>query len=189
LRRYWSSTPELRARSGWDETIRPVEEAGKLRLVDGSLEIAAGVTLRPAGGHTPGHQVVVVEDPEAGKAYLVGDLLHQTLQVEHRDWSPRFDWDAEKARESRELVLGEIEREGARMLSPHFPFPGVGRIEAGKWAPGWGPAKPKEAAVEELAADPIAFWGAWSKAHDADACRVGEDGVKCSCFEGLGSVM
>ncbi len=56
------------------ENFVPIEEAGQLRLVDGEEEIFPGVKLFPTRGHTPGHQVVLVEAPE-GKLLYCGDLI------------------------------------------------------------------------------------------------------------------
>ncbi len=58
----------------------PLEEAGLLRLVDGTEEIAPGVTVELTGGHTPGHQIVRIES--GGKtAVFLGDLIATTGHV------------------------------------------------------------------------------------------------------------
>ncbi|RMH58735.1 MAG: MBL fold metallo-hydrolase [Candidatus Hydrogenedentota bacterium] len=54
------------------EVLEEIAGEGRLRLVDGETEIASGVSLIPAGGHTPGSQVVAVE-ADVGKVWLAGD--------------------------------------------------------------------------------------------------------------------
>jgi glyoxylase-like metal-dependent hydrolase (beta-lactamase superfamily II) len=59
--------------------------SGQLTPCEGAVGIAAGVTLRPTPGHTPGHQVVLVES--AGRTVAVtGDAAPLRLHVQHPDW-------------------------------------------------------------------------------------------------------
>lgn len=52
----------------------PIEQAGRLKLIDGDEEIARGVWIRHTNGHTPGHQVVFLES-DGQKAVYLGDLM------------------------------------------------------------------------------------------------------------------
>lgn len=56
----------------------------RLRLVDGDLKIADGVSLKRLGGHSPGAQVVVVET-DIGRVCIPGDLVpfYKNLEL---DW-------------------------------------------------------------------------------------------------------
>jgi glyoxylase-like metal-dependent hydrolase (beta-lactamase superfamily II) len=52
--------------------LRRARRAGRIRIVRGRQSLGAGLTLEPTGGHTPGHQVVILR--HGGKRYvLVGD--------------------------------------------------------------------------------------------------------------------
>lgn len=78
-------------------------------------------------GHTPGLQVThIVSQGET--AYFIGDALHVLLQFGKPHLSPSFDWSIEKSVPSRIKLLDTIKEEGALLLSPHLPFPGVGRV-------------------------------------------------------------
>ena len=185
---YWGSTEALRKHSNYDGAIKPLLDEGMVRVVDGDATIVGQVTVKLAAGHTPGHMITEIGDA----ATFVGDLVHQREQVEHRDWVPRFDWNAELAVRSRIDVLNDIEQENKFLISPHFATPGVGRVEEGRFrfaVPAGQQEQQQQQQQQQQtdpedidANDPIAFWGAWSEAH----CKEGE---KCSCFEGLGSVM
>jgi len=61
--------------SFFPENFVPIEEAGKLVLVDGEEEIVPGVRLIPTHGHTPGHQVVLIDGGEGEKLLYCGDLI------------------------------------------------------------------------------------------------------------------
>src|SRR3954452_6838114 len=101
------------ARSKDDYTIREWVDAPGVRYVpvDGELELLPGLRLVPAPGHTPGTQVVVVENGGrpavvagdvagwfggAGAAHTEGQLLVRALDPElvwlaheHQPWRPR----------------------------------------------------------------------------------------------------
>ncbi|BCB86876.1 MBL fold metallo-hydrolase [Phytohabitans suffuscus] len=67
--------PELR-----DRLIRPLTESGQLRLIEGDVPIAAGVTAIATPGHTPGHQSVLVEYGSR-QTLITGDLLVHMVQL------------------------------------------------------------------------------------------------------------
>ena len=81
-------------------------------IVDGIVTIAAP-------GHTPGHTLF-----DIGDAIIVGDLLHAVaLQVEHPEFSAKYDSEPELASQTRISVL-EIARTSHKPLAGmHFPDP------------------------------------------------------------------
>lgn len=87
-------------------SVQPLEGLGVLHLVDGEEDVAPGVRIVPANGHTPGHQVVHVEsNGETG--VIIGDLFHNVAQVTETEWCPMFDWNQDLARASRRDILGK----------------------------------------------------------------------------------
>ena len=52
-----------------------------LKPVDGDAEIFPGITVTPSGGHTPGHQSVIVET-EDGAACIAGDVVSLAANAE-----------------------------------------------------------------------------------------------------------
>ena len=60
-----------------------VDEAwDRLRLVDGDVELEPGIKLVWTGGHTPGHQIVLVETSE-GTVVIPGDEVYLYDHVEN----------------------------------------------------------------------------------------------------------
>lgn len=113
----WMSGPL----SADNQQVKAVAELYKecLDLFADTLELE-GVHSIPMPGHTPGHTMYRV-----GKTYIVGDLLHAVaLQVEHPEFSARFDFDRTLAAEQRTAFLAEA-RQGHYLLGGmHFPAPG-----------------------------------------------------------------
>lgn len=125
---YWGSSPGLRERVKYDEYIKPLEDLGMLQIVDGDCQLTPEITLHLCPGHTPGHQIARI--CSGGQtAIFVGDALHQIAQIQNPHWNPFFDWAYGPAVASRRDLVQRIHEERALLLSPHFPFPGAGRLE------------------------------------------------------------
>jgi glyoxylase-like metal-dependent hydrolase (beta-lactamase superfamily II) len=124
------------ARSMGEEAIQ-VQRAGfsaysdrtdRIEL-DGQIAQADGGVVRaiPAAGHTPGHIGLEVES-EDRRFWLLVDTLHASFQLEHPEWSPRYDRDPDRARSTRVELLSRAAEEKVPVLFYHLPFPGVGTI-------------------------------------------------------------
>lgn len=85
------------------ENLLPLRDSGQLRLIDGSVEIVAQLHAILTGGHTPGHQAILIEEGNEAAVYL-GDLCpsHHHLRVR---WGTSYDLDVlELRRQKRELL-------------------------------------------------------------------------------------
>lgn len=60
--------------------LRILEDEKLLELVDGSDEVAKGIKLVPTGGHTPGHQAILIEDGD-NKILWAGDIIPSTHHI------------------------------------------------------------------------------------------------------------
>ena len=56
------------------ENFKLLKEHDLLELVDGENEVAKGIKVKSTGGHTPGHQVVLIEDG-GNKILWSGDII------------------------------------------------------------------------------------------------------------------
>ncbi|MGH3648755.1 MAG: MBL fold metallo-hydrolase [Micromonosporaceae bacterium] len=63
-----------------EQILAPLRAADQLQLVDGSASLAPGVRAEHAPGHTPGHQVVLVDDGGETMA-ITGDAFVHAIQV------------------------------------------------------------------------------------------------------------
>lgn len=82
--------PHERSRASYiEENYVPIAEAHQLDLVQGEAEVAPGVRVVPAGGHTAYHQMVMVED--AGETLVVPTDLVPTTAHLPLPWITGFD--------------------------------------------------------------------------------------------------
>lgn len=116
-------------------TLGAIHAAGRLTLVDAREELAGGVMILPAPGETPGHQIVRVAS-EGQTLYIIGDLLHHPIEVEHPDWMVTWA-DPATMRESRRWLLANALAERALVVAAHFDLPGyIERAGDGmRWTP------------------------------------------------------
>jgi glyoxylase-like metal-dependent hydrolase (beta-lactamase superfamily II) len=80
-------------------------------------------------GHTPGHSAYRITSGKSSLLYI-GDVLHHfVVSVGRPDWTIAFDADAPAAQASRKTFLAETAASKQLLYAPHFPFPGLGRIQ------------------------------------------------------------
>jgi glyoxylase-like metal-dependent hydrolase (beta-lactamase superfamily II) len=67
--------------------LKVIERTGRLILVEDELDLGDGLSIMPAPGETPGHQIVRIQS-QAGEIYIVGDLYHHILEFAEADRHP-----------------------------------------------------------------------------------------------------
>ncbi len=126
---YWTD-PDLADRPEFlSNVLPPLAERQQVELADTELEVAPGVRLIAAPGHTPGHLCVALTSGNEMAVYT-GDMFHHAAQIEHPEWSPLFDVLPELSVETRRRVFDEARRQGSILLTAHLPTPGVARLPA-----------------------------------------------------------
>jgi glyoxylase-like metal-dependent hydrolase (beta-lactamase superfamily II) len=108
-----------------------LRDLGMLDLDPEDREVASGLWVVHAPGHTPGHRSVLLDAGEH-RVLLTGDLLHVPVQAAHPDWPSSHDEDADSGARSRQVVLARAAREGWFAAVPHFARP-FGRVDPDGW--------------------------------------------------------
>ncbi len=87
--------------------------------IEGDYDLAPGVRLILAPGHTVGHQAVLVELPDGPSLLLAIDTIYTSDQLATDDWGAYKDKDAARASAARVQALA-AER-GATLVYGHDP--------------------------------------------------------------------
>ncbi|ARE73479.1 MBL fold metallo-hydrolase [Streptomyces sp. Sge12] len=128
---FWAAYDMDEARSGmFRDSVVPVEEAGLLDLVDvpaDGVDVADGLRLLPAPGHTPG-QIAVGVGGAGAAALITGDAVHHPVQLAHPEIGSCVDIDPVRAEATRRALLAGLAETGALVLGTHFPAPTAGRV-------------------------------------------------------------
>ena len=95
--------------------------------MEGEYQLTSELTMIPTPGHTPGHMSIMVNS-QGERGLVLGDVLHNTVQIENTDWVSRADIDPEQTRITRRDMMDRLEREGIPVAAVHLAAPGYGRI-------------------------------------------------------------
>jgi glyoxylase-like metal-dependent hydrolase (beta-lactamase superfamily II) len=133
---YWSKLSEEthlpRTGDYFNDSVRPVAEAGRIELVTGQYEIEDGLWLDPMPGHSPGQVAVHIKSGNH-EALLTSDILHHPLQLIYPNWSTNFCVDKSQARKTRRSLLEKYADSSVTLFPSHFPSPtGVSIIRDGE---------------------------------------------------------
>jgi glyoxylase-like metal-dependent hydrolase (beta-lactamase superfamily II) len=113
-----------------DDSVLPIVEAGKARLVDSTAAIGKYLRFEPTPGHTPGHASVRLTT-KSGDAVFSGDLMHRVVQVAEPQWSSRFCYEGERAAKTRRAFMEQHADTNVLICAAHFPTPGYIVKESG----------------------------------------------------------
>ena len=118
--------PELRdPNSDAGHTLAVLQRQGLLNLIVGDLQLRDGIQIISAPGESPGHQIVRIHTGEQ-TLYLLGDLYHHTIEVEHPHWMLQWN-DGDANYRSRQALTKAALHEQARLFATHIPT--VGRLQ------------------------------------------------------------
>ncbi|KVL26958.1 MBL fold metallo-hydrolase [Burkholderia territorii] len=93
---------------------------------DRTVEVAAGVSARVTGGHTPGHCVVDIAS-NGERLTFAGDAIFE-VNFDHPDWQNGFEHDPQAATDVRLALFNEAADTGAMLAAAHVAFPSIGHI-------------------------------------------------------------
>ena len=103
----------------FEDSVAPILGLGRAELVSDGHEVAPGLIMRAAPGHTPGQMLLDVSD-KSERALFTGDIIHHPMQVIRPDWNSVFCEDPDQARDTRRKVLDLAADTGARLVPAHF---------------------------------------------------------------------
>src|SRR6266550_2138498 len=95
-------------------------------LVDGDKEVAPGVRLVNAPGHTPGHAAYLVASGNQQLMISNDTAYVPALLAPHPEWQGSYDQDGALAVETRRKLLDRVIADKMAICGAHFPFPGAG---------------------------------------------------------------
>ena len=114
--------PQRRARrmsAVFDDSVKPIADAGKADLVASDARLADEITLIPTPGHSPGHMSIHIKsDGEEG--LLTGDVAHHPCQMAHLDWSSTADSDPKQSAATRRELFSRFADTPTLVIGGHF---------------------------------------------------------------------
>ena len=96
------------------------------KLVDDGAEVAPGVHIALAPGHTPGHSVYVISSGNETLMISADTMYVPALLAPHPEWQGAYDQDGPMAIETRRKFIDRVIADKMAICGSHFPFPGSG---------------------------------------------------------------
>ncbi|MCO5132000.1 MAG: MBL fold metallo-hydrolase [Xanthobacteraceae bacterium] len=117
---YWAThSTDGEYRAVFDDSVRPVVDAGRVDLVASDAKLSDEVSLIPTPGHSPGHMSVLIRS-EGETALLTGDVAHHPCQMAHLDWSSTADSDPVQSIEARRQLFGRFADTPTLVIGGHY---------------------------------------------------------------------
>ncbi len=96
------------------------------KLVEDGAEVAPGIHMIAAPGHTPGHSVFLI-DAGSDQLLVSADTMYvPALLAPHPEWQGSYDQDGPMAVETRHRIIDRVIADNVKICGSHFPFPGTG---------------------------------------------------------------
>src|SRR5205085_3451618 len=109
--------------------LRLVRDWGAEGWADGERELLPGVTVVPTGGHSAGHQAIVVRAPGAAPLAFLGDLAMRPWSANPR-WVTAFDDFPLISVEIKATLFAQAAEEAWTIVLSHELQHPVGRLVA-----------------------------------------------------------
>lgn len=105
----------------------PLYDSGRMRLIDGEVEVVPGIRCVPTPGHTRGHQSIVFE--AGGEAAMfVADLATFAIHFARLAWMTAYDVEPLVTLETKRLWQRWALERDALLMFQHEPNTPVGRL-------------------------------------------------------------
>ena len=113
----FGETPE---KFGFNPASYNALDTSKMTILKGDHDVFAdgSVIIKTAPGHTPGHQMLLVNLENEGPIMLSGDLYHFTSNREHRR-VPAFNFDKPQTLKTMEMIETFVKDSGAQFWIQH----------------------------------------------------------------------
>jgi len=118
------------------QQLIPVGQAGLLDLVEGEQEVAPGIRVIPAPGHTPGHMAISLAFGSQQAIFLADAVLGEP-NFAHPDWTSALEIDRPQAARTRRQLLDAAARDTVTVAGYHLWEPGTveRHADAYRWNP------------------------------------------------------
>ena len=94
--------------------------ANPAMIINGDYDVFGdgSVVIKPAPGHTPGHQVLLVRLPKTGPVLLSGDMVHLQYSWNYRV-VPSFNFDVQQSMQTIDSMKAFAAQSGAQLWVNH----------------------------------------------------------------------
>ncbi len=122
-----ASATNERTRAAYNpQDFLPLEQSGQLELLDGDTEVLPGLWARQSGGHTSGHQCILLES-DGERAACLGDVLPTPNHLP-LNYITSFDLYPQDSVTAKRRLLEEAEKDNWLLVFGHGVDTVAGRV-------------------------------------------------------------
>ena len=126
---HWQSQTENEEQTFvFEDSVKPVFDAGLVDLVEMNHKLCDEVSLVPTTGHTPGHVSVKISS-KGKEAIITGDFIHHPCQFAHPEWASSADTDSLGSTATREKMFENLAETAVLVIGTHFATPTAGYVK------------------------------------------------------------
>ena len=126
---HWQSQTENEEQTFvFEDSVKPVFDAGLVDLVEMNHKLCDEVSLVPTTGHTPGHVSVKISS-KGKEAIITGDFIHHPCQFAHPEWASSADTDSRGSTATREKMFENLAETAVLVIGTHFATPTAGYVK------------------------------------------------------------
>jgi glyoxylase-like metal-dependent hydrolase (beta-lactamase superfamily II) len=103
----------------FNDSVKPIVEAGKADLVASDHQLCDEITLIPTPGHSPGHMSLHIKSG-GEEGLLTGDVAHHPCQMAHLDWPSTADSDSVQSAATRRELFSRFADTPTLTIGGHF---------------------------------------------------------------------
>jgi glyoxylase-like metal-dependent hydrolase (beta-lactamase superfamily II) len=103
----------------FEDSVKPIADAGRADLVASDHRLADEITLIPTPGHSPGHMSIHIQS-DGQQGLLTGDVAHHPCQMAHLDWSSTADSDPRQSVVTRRELFSRFADMPTLVIGGHF---------------------------------------------------------------------
>jgi glyoxylase-like metal-dependent hydrolase (beta-lactamase superfamily II) len=152
---HWTSGPGLGClpenAAVIEDSVRPLVEAGLVDFIEPGDEIAPGLVVEAAPGHTATQLNLRYSAPDGTSFICSADVMNQPIQIYAPELNSWFCEEPEVARATRLRLLEDCARTGALLLPGHFGYPHAGYVRRDGEGYRFEPAVPVDLAAAAAA--------------------------------------
>jgi glyoxylase-like metal-dependent hydrolase (beta-lactamase superfamily II) len=112
--------PENLKNAPWiGESVIPLENLSVMDLFDDGFNVTDEITSMITPGHTPGHMVFLI-DSAGEKGAVIGDAIHNKVQISEPTWCAGVDTDKSASETSRRELIRRAVSGGYLIAAGHF---------------------------------------------------------------------
>ncbi len=109
----------------------------QIQTFKANSDLGHGVSAVDLAGHTAGHSGFLISSGSDSLLHFADAAHLYATALPHPEWKVLYDYDADKAIQTRKTLFDQLSKDKTRAFGYHFPYPGIGHVGVANNVYGW----------------------------------------------------